>query len=175
MLAHKYYIRNILQMKKLILVRHGKAEDESSGFSDFERSLTPKGKFVAKQMAGRLREKEKSPGLIISSPAFRALETALIFANEFGISSDKIVLNNDIYFKLSYHNLNTVLSKLDEEADTLTLFGHNPSFTEIANTLSKEGCDSIPKTGIICISFKIMTWSELGRNSGKTEYFLKPE
>lgn len=162
-------------MKKLILVRHGKAEDETSDFSDFERSLTSKGKLVATQMAGRLLEKEKTLGILISSPAFRALETALIFAREFRISTDKVVLNSNIYFKMSYRNLPDILSTIDEENDTVTMFGHNPSFTEIANILSKEGCDSIPKTGIICISFKIMTWSDLGRNNGKTEYFLKPE
>jgi phosphohistidine phosphatase SixA len=33
-------------------------------------------------MARKLVEKEKSPGVILSSPAFRALETALIFAGE---------------------------------------------------------------------------------------------
>jgi len=162
-------------MKKLILVRHGKAEDETSDFSDFERSLTSKGKLVATQMAGRLMEKEKSPGLLISSPAFRALETALIFARESGISTDKVILNSNIYSKMSYRILLDILSTVDEANDTVTLFGHNPSFTEIANSLSKEGCDSIPKTGIICISFKIMTWSDLERNNGKTEYFLKPE
>jgi phosphohistidine phosphatase len=162
-------------MKKIILVRHGKAEDETSDFSDFERSLTSKGKVLAKQMAGRLLEKEKSPGVLISSPAFRALETAMIFAGEFRISADKVILNSDLYFKMSYRNLPAILSTIDESSDTVTMFGHNPSFMEIANTLSKEGCDSFPKTGVICISFKIMTWSDLGRNSGKTEYFLKPE
>jgi phosphohistidine phosphatase len=162
-------------MKKVILVRHGKAEDETPDFSDFERSLTLKGKLVAKQMAGRLLEKEKSPGVLISSPAFRALETALIFAQEFGVSADKVILNSNIYFKMSYRNLPAVLSTIDEETETVTMFGHNPAFTEIANSLSKEGCDSIPKTGIICISFKIMTWSDISRNNGKTEYFLKPE
>ena len=162
-------------MKKIILVRHGKAEDETSDFSDFERSLTSKGKLVATQMEGRLLEKEKSLGILISSPAFRALETALIFGREFGISTDKVILNSNIYFKMSYRNLPDILSTIDEANDTVTMFGHNPSFTEIANFLSKEGCNSIPKTGIICISFKIMTWSDLGRNNGKTEYFLKPE
>jgi phosphohistidine phosphatase len=162
-------------MKKIILVRHGKAEDETSDFSDFERSLTSKGKLVATQMARRLLEKEKSLGILISSPAFRALETALIFAREFGISTDKVILDSNIYFKMSYNNLPALLSGIDESTDTVTMFGHNPSFTEIANVLSKEGCDSIPKTGIICISFKIMTWSDLGRNNGKTEYLLKPE
>jgi phosphohistidine phosphatase len=162
-------------MKRLIFVRHGKAEDGSSEISDFERSLTLKGKVISRLMAHKLMEKEKSPGIIITSPAFRALETALIFADEFEINTDEVILNSNIYYKMSLQNLPSVLSSVTEDADLVTLFGHNPSFTQIANSLSKEGCDSIPKTGIICISFNIMTWSDIGRNNGKTEYFLIPE
>jgi phosphohistidine phosphatase len=162
-------------MKKLIFVRHGKAEDGSSETSDFERSLTLKGKSISRLMAHKLREKDKSPGVIVSSPAFRALETALIFAVEFGTKADDIILNNNIYNKMSLHNLSEILSIINEDAELVTLFGHNPAFTEIANSLSMEGCDSIPKSGIVCISFNIMTWSEIGPNKGKTEYFLKPD
>ena len=67
-------------MKKLILVRHGKAEDGSPDISDFERSLTSKGKLLSRLVAHKLKAREKSPGILVTSPAFRALETALIFA-----------------------------------------------------------------------------------------------
>jgi phosphohistidine phosphatase len=161
-------------MKKLIFVRHGKAEDGSSEITDFERSLTLKGKAIAREMARALMEKEKSLGIILTSPAFRALETALIFAGEYGIEPDKVILNSDLYFKMSLQNLPNVLSSLNEDTDVVTLFGHNPSFTQIVNSISREGCDIIPKTGIIGLSFKILTWAEIGLNKGKTEYFLKP-
>jgi len=161
-------------MKRIILIRHGKAEDESSEISDFERSLTLKGKVIAGIMARKLLQKEKSLGIILSSPAFRAFETALIFAREFGISTDKIIMNSNLYFKMGYRDLPVLLSTIDEETETVSLFGHNPAMTEIANILCQEGCDFLPKTGIVCISFKIMTWSEIDRNEGKTEYFLKP-
>ena len=162
-------------MKKLIFIRHGKAEDGSSEISDFERSLTLKGKVISRLMAHKLMEIEKSPGVIITSTAFRALETALIFAGEFGINADDVVLNDNIYYKMSLENLSAVLSVINEDSETVTLFGHNPSFSQIANNLSKEGCDPMPKSGIICISFNIMTWSDIRRNNGKTEYFLKPD
>src|SRR5664279_4227905 len=147
-------------MKRIILIRHGKAEDESAEISDFERSLTLKGKVIAGMMARKLLEKEKSMGVILTSPAFRALETALIFAGEFGINTDDIIMNSNLYFKMNYRNLPALLSTIDEETETLTMFGHNPSFSEIANMLSQEGCDFLPKTGIVCISFKVMTWSD---------------
>jgi Phosphohistidine phosphatase SixA len=162
-------------MKKLIFVRHGKAEDESPEISDFERSLTLRGKLVCRLMAHKLKTKEQSPGILVTSSAFRALETALIFAGEFGINEEDIILKRNIYHGLSIANLQDIISGLSEETETITLFGHNPSFSDITNSLCKEGCDFMPKSGVICISFNIRTWSEIKRNSGKLEYFLKPE
>ena len=162
-------------MKKLIFIRHGKAEDPAPEISDFERSLTLKGKSISKLMARKLREKENSPGIMITSPAFRALETALIFAGGFGIEPENIIINSNLYYKMNFHYLPELLSLVSENDDTITLFGHNPSFTEIADSLCKEGCDFMPKCGVIGISFNVRTWSEIRRNSGKIEYFLKPE
>jgi phosphohistidine phosphatase len=161
-------------MKRLIFIRHGKAEDESHEISDFERSLTLKGKVVSRLMANKLVEKEKSPGTIITSPAFRALETALIFTGEYGIDPGLIIMKGILYSGMNIKNLSGVLSCISEDTATVTMFGHNPSFTEMADALSREGCDMIPKSAVVCISFNIMTWSEINRNTGKMEYFLKP-
>jgi phosphohistidine phosphatase len=76
---------------------------------------------------------------------------------------------------MSLRNLPAILSGINEDIEVVTLFGHNPSFTQVAKNLSKEGCDFIPKCGVVCISFNITKWSEIGRNIGKMEYFLKPE
>lgn len=162
-------------MKKLIFVRHGKAEDESPEISDFERSLTLKGKSISRVMAQKLKIKETSPGILVTSPAFRALETALIFAGEFRIKEESLIMKNEIYNGFTFEKLLNIISKLSEETETITLFGHNPSFSDIANSLCKEGCDFMPKSGVVGISFNIRTWSEIKRNSGKLLYFLKPE
>ncbi|MGW8179219.1 MAG: SixA phosphatase family protein, partial [bacterium] len=86
--------------RKLIFIRHARAEDQASGMSDFERSLTKKGKLQSRQMAQVMKSKEDDPGMIVSSPAFRALETALIFCREYGISTDSIVIRSDLYSDL---------------------------------------------------------------------------
>jgi len=162
-------------MKKLIFIRHGKAEDPVPEISDFERSLTLKGKIISKLMALRLLGKEKSLGIIVTSPAFRALETAIIFAGEFGSDTDNIILNSALYYKMNLQNLSGILANINEATETLTMFGHNPSFTQMANSLSREGCDFVPKSGIVCISFNISSWSEIGPTNVKMEYFLKPD
>lgn len=162
-------------MKKLIFIRHGKAEDTAPEFSDFERSLTARGKAISKQVACELMEKENSPGIMITSPAFRALETAIIFANEFGVGPDKIVINSNLYSNMDFKYLNKIISLITEDTDTITLFGHNPSFSGITNSLCRDGCDFMPKCGVVCISFNIKTWKDIKPDTGKLEYFLKPE
>lgn len=161
-------------MKKLIFVRHSKAEESAPEISDFERSLTTKGKSLANAMALRLKEKEKSAGVILSSPAFRSVETALIFSGIFRIPSEEILLAGNIYYKFTLQTLLENLTRIKEDEEVVTIFGHNPSFTELTGTLSKEGCSFIQKCAVVGISFNISTWSEIKRNTGNIEYHLKP-
>jgi phosphohistidine phosphatase len=162
-------------LKKIIFVRHGKADEPATEFPDFERSLTARGKHISRLMASKLKEKENNPGVIITSPAFRALETALIFAGIFGISPDKIIIDSNLYFNIDQNSLMTILKNTSEDLDTIMLFGHNPSFTELPELLGKESFGILPKSGIICLSFKTKTWSGITRNGGHIEYFLKPK
>jgi phosphohistidine phosphatase len=162
-------------MKKLIIVRHARAEDSLAELTDFERSLTVKGKTVAGLMTKKLCERENTMGTMISSPAFRALETAIIFATGFGVAPETIIMNSNLYYKMSLRYLTEYMQEISDDTDTLSLFGHNPSFSEIADSLSRDGSDILPKCGIVCISFNIKKWSEVKQHTGKLEYFLKPE
>lgn len=163
-------------MKKLIFVRHAKAEPEEDipGMSDFERSLTPQGKRVARQMAQIFLKKEGSPGLVLTSPAFRALETAIIFAGETGSSYDKIVMSADLYFGTNLEKLMKILSGMSDDISTITLFGHNPAFSDMPDKLATNGCGPVPKTGVVCLSFNTDKWTDVSKRSGNLEYFLKP-
>jgi phosphohistidine phosphatase len=162
-------------MKKIIFVRHGRAEDDSPDIPDFERSLTSKGKNITRLMAGKLKEKVKDIGVIITSPAFRAIETALIFAGEYGIDAEKIVIHSDLYFRLDEKSFIGILKSIEEDVNTISLFGHNPSFTELAGYFCKESCDVVPKSGVVCLSFNVKTWSEVKRNTGNPDLILKPK
>jgi phosphohistidine phosphatase len=161
-------------MKKIVLIRHGKAEDHGHEISDFERSLTLKGKVIANKMSLRFRETEKTPGILISSPAFRSLETAYIFAKALGLDYENVLIHSNLYYKMNLLYLPKVLSLVSEDTESIILFGHNPSFSELSDSLCSEGCNFMPKCSIIGISFNISTWSEIKRNSGRMEYFLKP-
>ena len=162
-------------MKKIIFVRHGRAEEPSSMVSDFERSLTAKGKHISEQMAAKLNERETGKTIIFTSPAFRAYETALVFARVLGYDPDNIILKSSLYSRTTLNSFSGIFENLSDEISTVILFGHNPSFTEIPDRLSKSGCDFLPKSGIVCLSFKTDTWKGIAREKGTIEFFLKPE
>ena len=162
-------------MKKLIFVRHGNAEDRVPEFSDFERSLTVNGKVISRAMALKLKEKEKDPGVFVTSPAFRALETAIIFSSVYGLLPEKIIIDSNLYFNVDQNSFFEILKKIKEDVDVIILFGHNPSFTELPELFCNENVEVLPKSGIICLSFNTKTWSGISHNSGTTEYFLKPK
>lgn len=156
----------------MIFVRHGRAEDPTDLLPDFERSLTLKGKMISREMARNLLKEIDDPGILITSPAFRALETAFIFAGEFGIETEKIKMEDNLYHHADLGSLISILSAVDD--DTVTLFGHNPSFSILPGRLCAEPCDFMPKSGVLCISFKIKQWSEIKPGTGKLNFFLKP-
>jgi phosphohistidine phosphatase len=161
-------------MKKLIFVRHGRAEEQSD-LTDFERSLTTRGKIISAHMASLLSLKEQDPCLFITSPAFRAYETAMIFARELNASTENVILNDDLYHRATLKSLAEILETVDDKIDNIILFGHNPAFTEIPDRLSKEGCDFLPKSGVVCLAFRTDTWKGIVHGKGKIEYFLKPD
>jgi len=162
-------------MKKMIFVRHGRAEESTSMIPDYERSLTTKGKNISEQMALILKQKEKTPAVLVTSPAFRAYETALVFARVLEYDPDRIVLKNNLYSHATLKSFSEILEEISDDINSVIFFGHNPSFTEIPDRLSKSGCNFLPKTAIVCISFKTDTWKEIVREKGTIDYFLKPE
>ena len=167
--------KNEVKRRRLIFIRHAKAEEQASGISDFERSLTIKGKVDSKLMAQILKAQGEHPGKVLSSPAFRALETALIFSREFGISTRSVELCPELYFEIEPEEFLQFIRKQNDEANTITMFGHNPLITEMAAFFAADEPDGLPKAGIFCVSFNAGSWSEIEPESGTTEYFLKPK
>jgi len=161
--------------RMLIFIRHSKAEEQQPGLSDFERSLTATGKHHSRLMAQILKEKKEDPGKVISSPAFRALETALIFCREYDISPDTIGISSELYSGLEHGEFIPFLRKQDDNEHTLTFFGHNPLITEMAAFFAADEPEVLPKTGIFCVSFEAASWSDIEPESGMTQYFLTPK
>ena len=161
-------------MKKLYLIRHAKSSWNEPGLSDFERPLNQRGLRDAPFMGKLLKEKKVIVDKIISSPAVRAFTTAKSFAVELDYPLDKIETITEIYEASASEILN-ILQSVENDVNTLLLFGHNPGFTSLSNYLSDKQIDNLPTCGISVIAFDVKSWKEVNINTGKLIAFEFPK
>ena len=107
---------------KLLVIRHGAAEDSAPG-GDAERSLTHEGKKEMKEIARGLAKLVDSIDIIGASPLLRAQQTAKIVAKEF----------NDVEIEtvsalVPGSDLNDLLTWIagHKSEDLVTVVGHEP-------------------------------------------------
>jgi phosphohistidine phosphatase len=160
-------------MKLLYLVRHAKSSWRDSALDDIERPLNKRGKRDAPFMGELLKEKVVNPDVVFSSPAKRASKTAQIIAEQIGYSKKDIIYTEEIY-EASSHELVEFIKKIDDEYNSVMIFGHNPGFTMLNNFLSKKYIDNIPTCGIVALEFN-SSWEEIEKNSAKMLFFDYPK
>lgn len=157
-------------MKKLLLIRHAKAEKD--GFAkDFDRPLKYPGIQDARFMADRLKEKAIIPQLIVTSPALRTKTTAEIFADAFHLPDP--ATKKSIY-EASRETWLKVINGLPNEYNTIAVVGHNPGVAEILRYLTGEGREVHTST-VAVVDFDINSWAEITGDSGKLVYYSSPK
>jgi len=144
-------------LKKLFLLRHAKSSWKERGLRDFDRPLNSRGRKDAPIMGERLNNRGVQLDLIISSPAKRAITTARIIADKINYSSEKIREVQSIY-GASVEEMIQLLAKVENKVDCLMLVGHNPTFTMLAEALSKQHFGNIPTCGIVEMTFNYESW-----------------
>lgn len=161
-------------MKKFILIRHAKSSWSDASLKDFDRPLNDRGIRDAPRMAAKLLELIEKVDLIISSPANRALSTALVFAKSFEINSDNIELKDELYH--AYPNeVMQVLHEIDNSHQSVLIFGHNPTFTTIADTFSDKYIDNVPTCGVSIIESTASEWAAIDESNSKLKDFIYPK
>ena len=157
-------------MKKLLLIRHAKATHET-GFIDFERPLQESGLHDAAIMAGRLKEKNLIPQILVASPALRTLSTANVFSQHLAISQAQI--NKDIY-EATTLSLIKVINALPDEHDFIALVGHNPGISDLLYYLTRQLQD-VSTCAMMLIEFDTDSWMEIIEDAGKLVYYDYPK
>ena len=118
-----------------MLMRHAKSDRSDPAAVDFERPLTGRGRKAVAPMARWLRKEGFEPDLILSSPAVRARETALVLAHELDVRKSEIAWDERIYDA----DVGTLLEVIGGRKETdLLLVGHNPGFDDLLSHLCSE-------------------------------------
>lgn len=161
-------------MKTLLLVRHAKSSWTDETQADFDRPLNERGKNDAPEMAKRVQAKVPGIDLFVSSPAKRAYKTAKLFAAVFDVKKDDIRLIESLYLA-SASTLYQVVAGLNDEADSVILFAHNPGITEFANMLANVHIDDIPTCGVFAVAAEVKTWKSFVGAEKKFLFFDYPK
>lgn len=160
--------------KNIILVRHAKSDWSIVGQKDFERTLNQRGLVDAPRMGNELYKLNIVPSLIVSSPALRAKATAEYVAEQLKYDTDNIEWIEDLY-EASSRNVLSVINQLENEHDTVLIFGHNPTFTHIAEYFTKQNIGNIPTCGAVSIDFDVEDWSLIAGQTGELKFFIYPK
>lgn len=160
-------------MKTLCLIRHAKSSWDYPDLDDFDRPLNKRGRKDAPKMGKILKEKTGAPDLILSSPALRALKTAVIIGKETGYADD-IRVNPAIYHS-GASGLWKIIRSVPAGIEKLYLFGHNPEFTELANQLTSQVIDNLPTCGIFCVQWNVDSWAGVRKGEGLCLFFDYPK
>lgn len=159
--------------KKLYLVRHAKTEHLRVGDSDYNRQLTQRGISDATEMGQRLKQRDVSPDLMITSGAARAQATAQLIAEELGYPTASIVTEDQIY-EASTQEIIDVLQGIDDGFNHVMLIGHNPSITWCVSELSDTSIGGLPTGAVTTLNVNVKKWLKLSENSATIEQIDTP-
>lgn len=161
-------------MKIVYFIRHAKSNWDNAQLLDRDRPLNERGKRDAPFMANLMKSKGVRPDALVSSPANRAFTTATYFAEILGIEKSEIQVMGQIY-EASITTILDVLHHLPAAWDTIFIFGHNPTFTDVVNNFSGRMISNIPTCGIVKVEDEVSAWRDFGNNHAKVTEFYYPK
>jgi phosphohistidine phosphatase len=161
-------------IKKLVIIRHGKSTWDYEGVADYDRPLKEIGIFNTQIIAQKIRGYDIVPDLMLSSPANRALHTALIVAREMLFPLDKVTIISTLYGESDIEVLEMVKTT-DNQYNSLFIFGHNPVFTDLPNQFLKKRIDNLPTSGAVVLQFEVPTWKAISKKMLNTEMVFFPK
>lgn len=159
-------------MKKLILLRHAKAEADSTTGHDRDRVLTAGGEKDAARMGKALKKLGDLPERILASPAPRAWQTAERVVEKTGQGA--LVAFDELYLGEPSVILSTV--RVHGSGSCVMVVAHNPGLEELAASLMGGPPTSVhlPTAGMVKLEFAADTWTDIKPGAGLLCWLLTP-
>jgi phosphohistidine phosphatase len=167
-------------MRRLMLLRHAKAEKGALGTRDFDRALAPRGHDDAQKVGAYMAHHGLVPDLVIASTALRVQETwknvAAALKTAPGTRADERLYNAEAGRILA------LVREVEAPVQTLMVVGHNPGLHEFGNLLIASGDveareqlgENLPTSGLLVIDIALDDWSRLHPHCGRLDRFISP-
>jgi phosphohistidine phosphatase len=156
----------------LLIMRHAIAEDQSATRNDEDRRLTGEGKRKLREVVAGMRALELPVEAVLSSPLRRAVETAAIVADGYGIP-DAVQLTPALAPGASPDRVLQALADIGRPS-AVVLVGHEPDLGALTSTLL------VGTPGLLHVGFRkaglagVVVASLPPRAAGTLEFFLTP-
>lgn len=158
-------------MKNLLFMRHGKSSWELD-VNDQDRPLAQRGIDDANLVGKRLLNEGLNLDFAFSSPANRALHTAMICLRNINHPLHNFQVAPQLYDFSGNQVLNFV-KELNDQFETIMIFGHNHAFTYLANDLGNTYIENVPTSGFVRIQFNVSAWKDIQK--GTTIHTIFPK
>ena len=172
-------------MRRLMLLRHSKTENDAPSGRDQDRRLDTRGRNDAAEIGGWIGRHPPFPGLVLVSPAIRAHQTWEIAweAMKDLVPEPQVELVPDLYGADPAQLLQAIRDASSADPKRLMLVGHNPGMHELALALAGGGdatgrkalADNLPTSGLAVFDFEIDDWADVAFRRGRLVQFVSPK
>lgn len=137
---------------RLILVRHGKAEDHGHPGGDGARALTEKGRRQSGKVGRFLRAEGLVPDLVLTSPLVRARETAELLCKAAKVGPP--VVQEWLVCGMRPQEALRELAAYKESMQTVVIVGHEPDFSRLVGHIlgAETGYVRVKKASVILLT-----------------------
>src|ERR1700682_5349206 len=161
-------------MRRLMLLRHAKTENDAPSGRDQDRRLDNRGRHDAAEIGGWISRHPPFPDSVLVSPAVRAHQTWEIAweAMKQQVPSPQLELVPELYGA----DVSQLFEIIRDAASA------NPGMLELAPALAGSGdpagrnalTDNLPTSGLAVFDFEIDDWSDVAFRRGHLVLFVSP-
>ena len=172
-------------MRRLMLLRHAKTENDSPSGRDQDRRLDERGRRDAAEIGGWIGQHPPAPDSVLVSPAIRAHQTWEIAwrAMKHLVPAPQVELLPDLYGADPAQLLLAIRMASVSDPQRLMVVGHNPGMHELALALAGSGdvtgrkalADNLPTSGLAIFDFAVDDWNDVSFRRGKLVLFVSPK
>jgi phosphohistidine phosphatase len=172
-------------MRRLMLLRHAKTENEAPSGRDRDRRLDERGRKDAGEIGNWMGRHPPFADTVMVSPAVRAHQTWDIAweAMKDHAPPPEVEFLPELYGADPAQLLEAIRSAVETDPKHLMLVGHNPGMHELGLALAGSGdekarkalADNLPTSGLAVFDFAIDDWCDVAFRRGRLVLFVSPK
>jgi phosphohistidine phosphatase len=172
-------------MRRLMLLRHAKTENDAPSGRDRDRRLDNRGRHDATEIGGWIGRHPPFPDTVLVSHAIRAHQTWEIAweAMKDVVPEPLVEIVPELYGADPAQLLQIIREASAADPQRLMLVGHNPGLHELALALAGSGeaagrqalADNLPTSGFAVLDFAIDDWADVAFRRGRLVSFVSPK